>query len=432
MSSTIDRAVRSLAPVLPHSTDIVAVRGEGVHLFDAAGRRYLDFTAGIGVTSTGHCHPRVVAAITKQAQQLLHAQINVVYHEPMLRLIESLQPLVPEGLDTFFFANGGAEAVEASVKLARRATGRPNVIVFQGGFHGRTLGAVSLTTSKRIVRWGYQPLLPGVVVAPFPYAYRYGWSPEATLAWCLGELRHLLETQTAPEETAALLIEPVLGEGGYVVPPPGFLPALRELCDQHGILLIADEVQTGFGRTGRFFAVEHSGTRPDVLIMAKAMAWGLRLSAIVARADLMARWPAGSHGTTFGGNVLSCAAAVATIAVIQDEKLAENAATAGDRLITSLARMQQEHEAIGDVRGLGLMVGVEFRDLRGTTAGELAKRVQRACLERGLLLITCGHRDHIIRWIPPLIVKDEELDQALEIFAGALRAAEASRTALSR
>lgn len=303
------------------------MKGEGVFLFDARGRRYLDFTSGIGVTNTGHCHPRIVAAVREQAGRLLHAQVNVIYHEPMMQLVEELRRVVPEGLDTFFFANSGAEAVEASIKLARKATGRPNVIVFQGGFHGRTLGTVSLTTSKRIVRSGYQPLLAGVVVAPYPHAYRYGWPSEATLAWCLDELRHLLETQTAPEETAAVLVEPVLGEGGYVVPPPGFLPALRDLCDEHGVLLIVDEVQTGFGRTGEFFAIDHSGTRLDILIMAKALASGLPLSAIVARGDLMARWPAGSHGTTFGGNVLACAAAVATIGVIRDEKLVENAVT---------------------------------------------------------------------------------------------------------
>jgi 4-aminobutyrate aminotransferase len=413
--------IPGLAPVLPNFTDLVAARGQGAFLYDTRGRRYLDFTSGIGVTNTGHCHPRVVEAIREQAGRLLHAQINVVFQEPMIALIGELRRVVPEGLDTFFFANGGAEAVEASVKLARRATGRPNVIVFQGGFHGRTLGAVSLTTSKRIVRAGYQPLMAGVVPAPFPYAYRYGWAPDATLAWCLRELRYLLETQTAPEDTAAMLVEPVLGEGGYVVPPAGFLPALREICDEHGILLITDEVQTGFGRTGRFFAVEHSDTRPDILIMAKAMASGLPLSAIAARADLMARWPAGSHGTTFGGNVLSCAAAVATIGVLRDEKLIEHAASMGERLMERLQSVQHDHPAIGDLRGLGLMVGIEFRDVAGASAGELVKRVQRTCLERGLLLLTCGYREHVIRWLPPLVATVDEVDEAVEIFTDALR-----------
>jgi 4-aminobutyrate aminotransferase len=418
-----------LAPVLPHFTDIVAVKGEGVFIFDARSRRYLDFTSGIGVTNTGHCHPRVVAAVREQAGRLLHAQVNVVYHEPMMTLIDELLSVVPEGLNTFFFANSGAEAVEASIKLARKATGRPNVIVFQGGFHGRTLGTVSLTTSKRIVRSGYQPLLAGVFTAPFPYAYRYGWPSEATLTWCIAELRHLLETQTAPEETAAILVEPVLGEGGYVVPPPGFLPALRDICDEHGLLLIVDEVQTGFGRTGRFFAVDHPGTRPDIMIMAKAMASGLPLSAIVAREDLMKRWPAGSHGTTFGGNALACAAAVATISVIRDEKLVENAVTMGAHLVAGLARLQRDHESIGDVRGLGLMTGIEFRSGGQPSAAELVKRVLRACVERGLLLLTCGYRDHVIRWVPPLVVKAEEIDEALEIFADALSGAEAAQAA---
>jgi 4-aminobutyrate aminotransferase len=412
--------IPGLAPVLPHITDIVAVKGHGAYLYDTRGRRYLDFTSGIGVTNTGHCHPRVVDAIREQAGRLLHAQINVVYQEPMIALIGELRRVVPEGLNTFFFANSGAEAVEASVKLARRATGRPNVIVFQGGFHGRTLGAVSLTTSKRVVRAGYQPLMAGVFPAPFPYAYRYGWSPDATLAWCLTELRHLLETQTAPEDTAAMLVEPVLGEGGYVVPPAGFLPALREICDAHGILLITDEVQTGFGRTGRFFAVEHTETRPDILVMAKAMASGLPLSAIAAGEELMARWPAGSHGTTFGGNVLSCAAAVATIGVLRDEKLIEHAAGLGERLMARLQTVQHGHPAMGDLRGLGLMVGIEFRDAGDVSAGELAKRVQRACLERGLLLLTCGYREHVVRWLPPLVATGDEIDEAVGIFADAL------------
>lgn len=261
-----------LAPVWLRIFDLEVTHGEGVYLYGTDGRRYLDFTSGIGVTNTGHCHPRVVAAVQEQAARLLHGQANIVYHRPMLELVEALLTVVPAPLDTFFFANSGAEAVEAAVKLARYATGRPNIIVFQGSFHGRTNMAMALTTSKTIYRAGYQPLAAGVYVAPYPYAYRYGWDPETTLRFCLRELDFLLKSQTAPEETAAILVEPILGEGGYVVPPPGFLAALRERCDHHGMLLIADEVQTGFGRTGRFFAVEHEGVVPDILIMAKGMA----------------------------------------------------------------------------------------------------------------------------------------------------------------
>jgi len=254
-----------LSPVWLRIFELEVAHGEGVYLYATDGRRYLDFTSGIGVTNTGHCHPKVVAAIQEQAARLLHGQINIVIHRPVLELVEELLTIVPAPLDTFFFANSGAEAVEAAVKLARYATGRPNIIVFQGSFHGRTHMAMALTTSKTIYRAGYQPLPAGVYVAPYPYAYRYGWDEETTLRFCLRELDLLLKSQTAPEETAAILVEPILGEGGYVVPPRGFLTALRERCDHYGILLIADEVQTGFGRTGRFFAVEHEGVAPDTL-----------------------------------------------------------------------------------------------------------------------------------------------------------------------
>ena len=268
-------ALHHLSPVWHRYTKIVAERGEGCYLFDQDGTRYLDFTSGIGVTNTGHCHPRVVEAVQKQAGLLLHGQVNIVLHPRILELIEELTSIVAPELDGFFFSNSGAEAVEGAVKLARTATARPNVIVFQGSFHGRTVGTMSLTTSKTIYRAGYQPLMPGVFVAPFPYAYRYGWPSEQTVEWCLEELRYLLQTQTAPEETAALLLEPVLGEGGYVVPPSGFLEGLRRICDEHGILLIMDEVQSGFGRTGRWFAHEHFGVTPDIMIVAKGLASGL-------------------------------------------------------------------------------------------------------------------------------------------------------------
>jgi 4-aminobutyrate aminotransferase len=416
----MDDPRQHLVPAIPRLTDLVVARGEGPYLFDASGRRYLDFTSGFGVNNTGHCHPRVVAAVQEQAARLLHAHPTVACHEPMLSLIDHLMPLVPDTLRSFFFANSGAEAVEAAIKLARRATRRANVIVFEGGFHGRTLGAISLTTSKSLYRAGYQPLLAGVHVAPYPYAYRYGWSAEETLAWCLRELRHLLETQTAPDDTAAVLVEPVLGEGGYVVPPAGFLPALRDVCDEHGLLLIADEVQTGFGRTGRFFALEHSGARPDILIMAKGMASGLPVSGIATREDVAQHWPPASHGSTFGGNAVACAAAVATVQVIQDEGLLDNAQKMGGRLIEALSGLQRRHDAIADVRGIGLMIGAELRDVGGESAGQVAKAIQKACLERGLLLLTCGTRDQVIRWIPPLVVGDEHMDDALEIFEAAV------------
>ena len=268
----------NLSPVWGRITEIVVDHGEGACLYDSAGRRYLDFTCGIGVTNTGHCHPKVVAAIQQQAAKLIHGQINIVYHRPALDLIEALLPVVPPGLDSFFFSNSGAEALEAAVKLSKHATGRPNVIVFNGSFHGRTHLTMAMTTSKTSYRVGYQPLVSGVFVAPYPYAYRMGLDEDAATDYCLTELKRLLKTQTAPEETACIVIEPVQGEGGYVVPPPRFMAELRDLCDETGILLVADEVQSGFGRTGKFFAVEHFGVTPDVLCMAKGIASGLPLS----------------------------------------------------------------------------------------------------------------------------------------------------------
>ena len=247
----MNESMSHVSSVWPRLTDIVVERAEGCYIYGQNGQTYLDFTCGIAVTNTGHCHPRVVEAIRAQAGKILHGQANIVLHQPLLDLIGELRTVVPPQLDRYFFKNSGSETVEAAVKLARVATKRPNVIVFQGSFHGRTVGTMAMTTSKTIYRAGYQPLMPGVFVAPFPYAYRYGWEPEQTVNWCLDELRYLLLTQTAPEETAAMVIEPVLGEGGYVVPPRGFLEGLREICDEHGILLIVDEIQSGFGRTGR-------------------------------------------------------------------------------------------------------------------------------------------------------------------------------------
>lgn len=393
---------------------------EGLFLHASDGKSYLDFTSGIGVTNTGHCHPRVVAAAQDQVKRLIHGQLNLVYHRPLLDLVSELVQVVPPGLDRFFFSNSGAEAVEGAVKLARQATGRDNVIAFRGAFHGRTAGALALTTSNSTYRSGYQPLPAGVIVAPYPYAYHYGWTPEATCDFCLREIRYMLATETPPTDTAAMLVEPVLGEGGYVPPPPGFLSGLREICDEHGILLIADEVQTGFGRTGRWFAHEHQGVTPDILIMAKGLASGFPLSAIAAPAAIMDAWGPGSHGGTFGGNAVSCAAAVATIRVIRDEKLVENAARMGAYLSESLSSVRDRHPVIGDVRGLGLMVATEFTDPSGEPGTAVARRVRSTCMENGLFLLTCGPHGNVVRWIPPLTVDQGTIDLAVEVFDHAL------------
>jgi len=411
-----------LSPVWTHLTKIVVASAKGAYIYDTSGEAYLDFTCGIGVTNTGHCHPKVVAAIREQAGNLLHGQANIVFHQPMLRLVEELRTVVPSShLDTFFFCNSGAEAVEASLKLARHATGRPNVIVFQGGFHGRTVGTMSLTTSKTIYRTGYQPLMPGVFVAPYPHVYRYGWSEEETTRFCLNELDLILGTQTAPAETAAVLVEPVQGEGGYVVPPVEFMKGLRELCDRNGLLLIVDEVQSGFGRTGKFFACEHFGITPDIMVMAKGIASGLPLAGIAAPRELMERWIPGSHGGTYGGNAVACAAAVATIQVLRDEGLVENAAKMGDYLIKGLRDLQARYPIIGDVRGLGLMIATEFDKNAEHHGKDMAVEAQKLCLEEHLLLLTCGMYGNVIRWIPPLMVSREQIDRALDIFEHALQ-----------
>lgn len=434
-----------LSPVWGHLTDVQPVRGEGAYLIDAEGRRYLDFTSGIGVTSTGHSHPAVVDAIREQAGKLLFGQVNIVVTPAAIELAHALRALMPESLDTFFFSNSGAEAVEASLKLARHATGRPNVIVFQGSFHGRTAQTMALNTSKTVYRHRYAPLPSGVYVAPFPHALDHGSDEEGAVRYALRELDRVLGTQTAPDETAALLIEPVLGEGGYVPAPASFLRGLRELADAHGILLVFDEVQTGFGRTGKMFAFEHADVVPDVLVMAKGLGSGLPISAVAAPRALMERWETGTHGGTYGGgSTVPLAAAAATLGVLQDEDLVANAARMGERLIAGLRGLQARYPEVAEVRGLGLMIGVEFgRRANDPTADasagrqvspsapdggpaaehpskRLAKAVQKACLDERLLLLTCGRYEHVIRWIPPLIVNGPQVDDALAVFERAL------------
>ncbi|MBN2551191.1 MAG: aminotransferase class III-fold pyridoxal phosphate-dependent enzyme [Spirochaetales bacterium] len=411
---------RHLSPIWTHLTEILMERGEGVYLFDRNGKRYLDFTSGIGVTSTGHCHPRVVEAIQRQAGELIFGQMNVVLTRPVFDLIGELLQIVPPALDTFFFANSGAEAVEGAVKLAKQATGRPNVIVFHGSFHGRTHLTMAMTTSKTVYRTRYQPLVPGIFVAPYPYAFYYGWNEERTLEFCLRELRRLLKSQTAPDETACIIVEPVLGEGGYVVPPRGFLTALREICDEHGILLIADEIQSGFGRTGKHFAIEHEAVVPDIMTMAKGIASGVPISCVAYKSALSERWLKGSHGGTFGGNALACAAAAATIRVIREERLAENAAARGEQLLEGLRVIQKESGRIAEVRGRGLMVATEFAG-DGEPDEAAAKAASQAAAQEGLLLLTCGTFNNVVRWIPPLVVTEEQIAEGLSLFRKALQ-----------
>lgn len=413
-----------LSPLLKQATPVLAARGEGVYLYDEDGRRYLDFTAGIGVTSTGHCHPRVVEAAQRQVATLIHGQYTTVLHRPLLTLADRLGEVLPPELDSVFFVNSGSEAVEAALRLARHATGRPNLVVFHGSFHGRTLGAASMTTSGTKFRAGFAPLMAGVVIAPFPFAFRYGWDERTATEFALRELDYLLASVSAPDETAAFVVEPVLGEGGYVPATSAFLTGLRERADRHGILLVADEIQTGYGRTGRFWGHEHFGVRPDILVTAKGLASGFPLSGIAASGELMAKGWTGSQGGTYGGNAVACAAALATLDVIQEEHLVENARVRGAQLQDGLRKVAADNPAIGDVRGLGLMVGSEFTTSDGRPDTATAARAQRAAADRGLLLLTCGAWSNVVRMIPPLVVNAEQVDEAVTIWAESVRAAQ--------
>ncbi len=411
-----------LSPVLKQATPVVATRGEGVYLYDADDRRYLDFTAGIGVTSTGHCHPRVVAAAQEQVGKLIHGQYTTIMHEPLLKLVDRLGEVLPEGLDRMFFANSGSEAVEAALRLARQATGRPNIVVFHGGFHGRTVAAASLTTSGTKFRSGFSPLMAGVQVSPFPDPGHFGWSLEETTEFALKQLDYTLQTLTSPQDTAAFLIEPVLGEGGYVPASTEFFAGLRERADKHGILLVVDEVQTGWGRTGKFWGGDHFDARADILITAKGLASGFPLSGIAASNALMEKaWP-GSQGGTYGANAVACAAALATLDVIQEEGLVENSAARGKQLKAALEEVAARHPQITDVRGLGLMIANEFRDENGAPDGATSAAVQQEAAKRGLILLNNGAWGQCVRFIPALVVGEQDVAEAAGIWGEAVEA----------
>ena len=418
-----DRSLATLSPVLGRYFQQAWVRGEGHRLFDSDGRSYLDFANGIAVTSLGHANPRVNAAIHAQVDLLLHVCNGLGHLEPVTRLAEMIVEEMPEGLDTVYFGNSGAEVVDGALKLARRATGRSHIIAFSGAFHGRTFGAVSVTTSSLNYRTGYDPLLPDVHIAPFPYAYRdFEGDEEAASASALDHLERLFATIVPPSRTAAFIIEPVQGEGGYVPAPASFLRGLRELADRHGILLIADEVQSGYGRTGRMWAFAHAGIVPDIVLAAKAMANGMPLAALISSRELQQRWGVGAHGSTYGGNPVSCAAGIAVLEVMREGGLVANAAARGAELTRGLQALAAEDPRIGDVRGPGLMIGVELVLDRETRepAGELGEALTAACADRGMLLLTCGPSHSIMRWIPPVDVGRDEVEESLGIFQEAL------------
>ena len=412
-------------PVWARYTDLVIERAAGSWVETPEGARYLDYTCGIGVTNTGHAHPRVVAAIAEQAAKGIHLQQNVLYHQPGLELHHRLPERFPNARPGesygLFLSNSGAEAVEAAVKLAKYVTRRPIVIAFRGGFHGRTHGAMALTSSSVKYRAHYEPLMGGVHFVPFPYPLRMG-GDEAALATTMAALDDLFATLVSPDDVAAFVVEPILGEGGYVVPPDGFLPALRRVADRHGILLAVDEVQSGYARTGRFFATEWTDTTPDIVIMAKGIASGLPLSGILAPRRLLDQWGPGAHGGTYGGNAVACAAALATLAVIDDERLAERAHRLGGRLLEGLRDLAAAHASVAEVRGRGLMVAIEFADGPTLTPRpDLVKSLLAAAAERNLLLLSCGTYGQAVRIIPPLVTTDDEMELALGIIGEALR-----------
>lgn len=413
----------NLTPVLGRYFQRSWSHGKGHRLYDTDGRAYLDFANGIAVTALGHAHPRVTAAIHAQVDRLIGPINAIGYAEPISRLATELAATFPDPLDSVMFLNSGSEAIDGALKLARRVTGRPGIVAFRGGFHGRTLGATSVTTSNINYRTGYEPLLPGVQIVPFPAAYDdHGGDEEAATQGSIAALRALFTSTMPAPAVAAILIEPIQGEGGFVPAPLAFLRELRALCDEHGILLIADEVQTGFARTGRMWAFEHAGIVPDVVVLAKAIANGLPLSAIVSSRDLQERWGRGAHGSTYGGNPVACAAGLAVLETIRVEGVIENAAARGAELTSGLGAIAAEDDRIGDIRGPGLMVGVEFVRDRATREpdGALPDRLIEACAERGLLVLSCGRFHEVVRWLPPIDVTAAEIAEAVEIFGDSL------------
>ena len=415
---------RLISPSYTRSYPLVARRGHGLRIEDVDGNEFLDFAAGIAVTSTGHCHPEVVAAIQQQAAELIHISGTDFYNEPLTDLAERLSAVAPmPGPHRFFYGNSGAEAVECALKLARYHTGRQHIIAFFGAFHGRTMGALSLTASKPQQKRRFSPLVPGVSHVRYPYVYRgCAGGPEEQDAFALDCARYieekLFKTTVPPEEVAAIFVEPIQGEGGYVVAPDNFLHELRAICDRHGILLVADEVQSGAGRSGKWWAIQHSGVEPDIVCMAKGIASGMPLGVCMARAEIM-DWVPGSHASTFGGNPISIAAALATIDILEREGVA-NSAKIGGMMLERLQGWKKSHPLVGDVRGRGLMIGIELVKNKATRepATALRNRVETLAFERGLMILGCG--ETTLRLCPPLVVNEHEATVALDILEDAV------------
>ncbi len=408
-----EKARKHISPVSTRVTELIIDRGKGARFWTKDGEEYIDFVSGVAVNALGHSHERIVNAIKTQAERLVHFGLNYGYYETVIGLAEKLAQITPGNLDTVFFSNSGGEAIDGSLKLARAATDRPGIIAFNGSFHGRTMGATTVTGSSSKYKKYYEPLIGEVYHTPYPYPGLVKNIDNADLTnYCINQLRSLFDLHIDPSRVAAILVEPVLGEGGYYPAPPLFLRELRNIADAHGILLIFDEVQTGFGRTGRMFASEHSGVTPDILVLAKALSGGLPLGAIVANRDLHNKWPVGGHGSTFGGNPISCAAALASIQVIEEENLVKRSKELGEEIVNRLQNSLLGYEPIKEVRGVGMMIGIEFNE---SVTKSIVPLIKARCLDRHLLIMNCGVNGQTIRLMLPLNISTEELDAGLTI-----------------
>lgn len=414
MTDLLARHKDIIAPVIAFDTEIHAVSADGIWVTDADGNRWADFACGTAVTNLGHNHPAVVAAAHAQIDKLVHSGA-IVRYDSLVDAAERLRAITPPAIEKFAFANSGAEAVEAAVKLAKYSSNRQGVVAFRGGFHGRTMGSISYTTSNAKYRDGYFPILGSVFVAPFPHPYRWGMEVDEAVEASLHELRMMFKHVVSPKNIACFLIEPVQGEGGYYPAPPRFLDEIRSIADEHGILLVFDEVQTGFGRTAEWFGADHFDAKPDIVAVGKGIANGLPLSAYGGPADMIDAWPVGAHGTTFGGNPVACAAATAVMDTMGD--LLPHARELAEHARARFADLTEKHETIGDVRGLGLMIGVELvadRESRAPDA-KAFRHVKEHAFDRDLIVISCGPDGNVIRFIPPLVTTLDELDWAIDL-----------------
>lgn len=423
MESLYERCMKVMPPVVKRATTMGVTKGAGCYLWSEDGRKILDFASGVAVCNLGHNHPKVVEAAEKQMKELIHGGHNVVYYESYVRLAERLVELT--GGDTMvYFSNSGAEANEGAIKLAKYVTKRPGIIAFRGSFHGRTLATTSLTSSSSAYRKNYEGLLPSVYFAEYPYLYRtpYEMKDGKCPKEYFEQFENIFHTLIDPSMVAAIMMEPVQGEGGYIVPDKEFVQYVREICDKYGILLIFDEVQSGMGRTGKLFAYEHFGVKPDILTSAKGIANGFPLSAVIGKKEIMEQWPAGAHGGTFGGNPVACAAANAVLDELTDGGMLDNAAKMGDYFKEKLFALQKKYPSvIGDVRGLGLMLAMEMVHPDKTPDADITTAIRTKALEKGLLLLGCGTNHNIVRFIAPTIVTEKEIDIAINIIDECLK-----------